>query len=93
MKELKLADVKDFGNAEFVETININGICVGDHCAADYPQAKWESTAETADGKKIIITYITTPEDAKIAKSHGLDAIDWNSKITKITKIEEEKYK
>ena len=81
---MKLENLKNIGNAEFVETIDINGICVGDHERNDYPQAKWESTAETADGKKVVITYITSNDDAEIAKSHGLDAIDWDSKITKI---------
>ena len=81
---MKLENLKNIGNAEYVETIDINGICVGDHCAADYPQAKWESTAETADGKKVVITYITSSDDAEIAAEHGWDMVDWHSKITKI---------
>ena len=88
---MKLENLKNIGNAEFVETIDPDGVCVGDHCAADYPQAKWEATAETADGEKVIITYITTPEDNELAKEHGWDAIDWASKITKIELTEEEK--
>ena len=84
MKELKLADVKDFGNAEIVGTININGICVGDHCAADYPQIVWTAKGELKTGEKVNIYYRTKPEDVNMAKSHGLDAIDWDSRFWKI---------
>ena len=91
MKELKLADVKDFGNAEYFDTVDFakGTVFVGDHCAADYPQIVWTAKGELKTGEKVNIYYRTKPEDNAIAKSHGLDAIDWNSKITKIELTED----
>ena len=85
MKELKLADVKDIGNAEYVETIDINGICVGDHCSDDYPQIVWRAKGEMKNGKKVDIYYRTTPEDALLAT----DEIDWDNRAWKIELAED----
>ena len=95
MKELKIADVADFGNAEYFGTVDFakGTVFAGDHCAEDYPQIIWKSEGKLKTGEKVVITYtyIPTPENSAIAQNNGLDAIDWNSKITKIELTEEDK--
>lgn len=82
MKELKLADVKDFGNAEYFDTVDFKKgtVFVGDHCAEDYPQIVWQAKGKLKTGEKVNIYYITTPEDAKI----DTEEIDWDNRFWKI---------